>query len=77
MTPILEDTLEPPTMAANGRTGLETAPSCAIRGRHGANSQCSDETLHLSTFPLSTDMAARCIGCRALGGLRQQHATMP
>ncbi len=25
ITPILEDTLEPPTMAANGRLGSETA----------------------------------------------------
>lgn len=31
MTPILEDTFEPPTMAAKGRTGLETAPSCEVR----------------------------------------------
>mmetsp|Transcript_17889 Transcript_17889/g.40274 ORF Transcript_17889/g.40274 Transcript_17889/m.40274 type:complete len:253 (+) Transcript_17889:220-978(+) len=27
MTPILDDTFEPPTMAANGRLGSETAPS--------------------------------------------------
>jgi len=27
ITPILEDTLDPPTMAAKGRTGLDTAPS--------------------------------------------------
>ena len=27
MTPILEETLAPPTMAAKGRLGLETAPS--------------------------------------------------
>ena len=27
MTPILDETLEPPTMAAKGRLGLDTAPS--------------------------------------------------
>ena len=39
MTPILEDTLEPPTMAANGRTGLDTAPSYSSDGRVSKRTQ--------------------------------------